>query len=720
MNLYHRPILPALLALFLLNACSKPQASGPDGGPAFLMAPYRDGDLWGFAKPDGSILIEPAYESAWVYADGFGRMTDPSFMGLVSPEGKLLLKPQYNFIGFFSEGRAVFQDKNGAYGYIDETGAVVIAPVYENAEDFKDGVAIVKKNDQNLLIRPDGALVKSIGQLDRYHPDPYEGMFASDINYDPGFIPVTQAENYLAGLIDKDGNTVLKPVYEHLSRPQNGVLIAQMGGKYGLIRTDGSELTPRKYSYMELIAPGLYTAMNENERHGLINEKGETVLPFEYSYISSAGEGLFITARDEKSGIIDRKGAVIVPFEYNSLYPRMGVLVAFDGQGKAGIVSMKNEIVVPFEYENLEILRADRFLADKGGKRGLIDNKGKIILPFEHTLAYIGEDSFEYFDGMERPRHSVILFKDGAGTLYNLDGKRLSDKKWLYHGYPDVFGLIIATDANGRMNFVGPNGMIYAKDAPVKKKTVSTAQELFDAIGDDSEITLADGQYDLGKVNGGSAHAQIFDFGFDDRTVVIRNAKNLHIKAQNPGKAEIVTAYAYVPVLRLEDCSNITLAGLKMGHNVEPGHCDGAVIAAEIVSYLQIENCDLYGSGTVGLEAVNSSNIVMRNTTVRECTAGILSLQGCYSSAFYNCEFTGNNGYAGMVITQYSHDVLFRDCRFRDNHASKDFSPTWFFQTEENYPSITLENCSFENCTAGAFANNPEAVVEVNVSKDGF
>jgi hypothetical protein len=713
-----RSLLAILIAL-LLGSCAKPESE--NGGPAFLMAPYRDGDRWGFAKPDGSALIEPAYESAWLYDDGYGRISNQSLMGLVAPDGKLILPPQYNFIGFFSEGRALFQTPEGTFGYLDEKGAVVIAPVYEYAEDFQQGMAIVTKNGQNLLIRPDGSLIKSIGQLSRYFPEPYGMDFRNQQQNDPGYLAVMQAENYLVGLLDKDGNTVIQPVYEHLSLPQNGILVAQMGGKYGLIRLDGSEAAPREYQYMDRLSADRFTAMKDNDQFGLINEKGELVLPFEYAYFSPIGDGLLIAARGEKTGIIDQNGAVVVPFEYNSIYPRMGALVAFDAQGRAGIINTKNEVLVPFAYDNLEVLSPNRFFADKNEKRGIVDDKGNVILPLEYNITYLGGDSYEYDAGMERPRHCVIMFKDGAGLLYNLDGKPLSDKKWFYSGYPDIFGLIAATDANGRENFIGSDGMIYAKDAPLRKITATNAQEFFDAIANDAEITLADGQYDLGAVNGNKTGiARIFDYGFEDRTIAISGAKNLHIKAQNPGKAELVTAYAFVPVLRLEDGNNISLSGLKMGHNVQPGHCDGAVITAENVSYLQIENCDLYGSGTLGLEGKNCSNIVMRNTAIRECTAGIVSLESCFSVGLFNCEMFDNNGYGGMVITRYAQDVLFRDCRFRNNHADKESSSTAFFLTEENYPSITLENCSFENCTAGAFVNNPEAVVEVNVSKDGF
>ncbi|HMO41510.1 MAG TPA: WG repeat-containing protein [Saprospiraceae bacterium] len=717
--------LALLVALLLLSAaCRQSDNKAPattDDTVELSLIPYRDGDLWGFAKPNGSVVVRPQYESAYLLDDGYGRFYSGDKTGIISPEGKVLLETtDYMYIGAFENGLASFVTKAGRNGYLNAQGEVVIAPVYDEAYPFQRDFAIVRKGSEYLLIRPDGSLIQSVGER---IPIQMESFLMSDVERlqaDPDFIIVQQPKTYLNGLIDKKGTTLIEPIYESLSQPVGGILVAQMANKSGLIRTDGSAITPREFDYIYRVGADRFIVQKGGDKSGVIDEKGKVVIPIEYSSLIEGPNDTYLAYRNESAGLIDKNGQIVLPFEYSVLNNRLDYFVATNRDMRTGVINRRNEVLLSFEYDMVEILQADRFLVEKNGKRGIVNARQQALLPIEYDVTYLGGDSHEYMEGLDRPHHCLLLYKDGQGTLFNVDGKPLSDKKWLYCGYPDRFGLVVATDANGRENYIGPDGRIYAKDAPLKKVTVSNVQALSQAIGNDTEITLEDGQYDLGAVTDTTKFVSIFGFeGAPDRSIIIHDVRNLHIKARNAGKAQLITPHAFVPVLSIENSYNISLTGLSVGHEVAPGLCEGAVLTTRSVQYLLVDNCDLYGSGTLGLEAYDTGSLMLHNTVVRECTAGILALENCYNALVDNCTLRDNEG-DHMVKMMNSWKITFRKTQFTNNQTPTEYGPYEFFKLQADYERVALQDCTFTNCTADYFATFSNSLEETNVNRKGL
>lgn len=713
--------LSLLLLAFAGSFCNK--SASATGEKSLRIVPFRDGDRWGFSDPGGKMIVPAQYESAYLMDDGYGRMYEGELSGLVSPEGKLLLEPKYQYISNYSNGRAVFRNAEGRAGYLDETGKEILEAAYEDAFDFRGDYSAVKKDGQYALIRPDGSVIKTLESLIPFDSDPLWMTVEGEVQNDPGYILVYQEGMYSTGLIDKAGNVVIPPTYGNLSSPVGSVIVAQPDStNYGLIRVDGSPITAFEYAFMYRMSGNRYMVQKGEEQYGVIDEKGQAVIPTTYSSLSEGPGGAYIAYKNEKFGLIDKGGAPLVPFEYTSLYLEQNYLIATREDQKTGIISTTGEVILPFEYDYIQVLRTDRFLAGKNGKNGLIDDKGKVILPFEYDPAVNGGEGHEYASTIFRPIHCFVLTKAGKGILFNAEGKVLSDKSWMYCGYPDPFGLSLATDINGRDSYIGPDGTLYAKDAPLKKVTVSNVQALYEAIGNDVEITLENGLYDLSKVQGSSEFATVYDFAeyeMEDRTILIRDARNLHIKAQNAGKAELIVPHAYIPVLFLDNCFNTSLTGFSIGHQVQPGACEGAVIKSQNCTYLLIDNCDLYGSGTLGIEATNCAYLTLRNSVIRECTYGILDLVNCSVVRVEGCTMKDNRG-DHMVKLKSTFDLKFDKVQFINNIAPKEYGPYEFFRVHDAYQPFMLVNCTFRDCSADYLATYPEAFTEEGTDRSGM
>lgn len=726
-----KSVLSIVLLCAAMLSCGKTTADTPAGQAAHIAAnaptnlvPYRDGDKWGFAKPDGSILVQPKYEYAYLRDDGYGYLYDKERTGLVSPEGKIISNFEYINIGEFRDGLATVFTTYEQAGYMDMTGRIAIAAVYQEVYDFRNGIAVVKKNDQYLLLRKDGTVIRNMGTLQPYMFDEY--MPGGEMNkaQDKGYILVNQIDNYLAGLIDTTGKVIIKPIYQSLTSPVSGVMVASMGEKQGLISISGKAITPLDYNFIYAIGVNRYMAERDG-KYGIIDEKGKQVLPFEFTSLMAGGPGHYIASKDSLSGVVDAMGKTVIPFKYSGLYYAFGAYNASGTDMKSGVISAKGDILIPMKYESIEAVRPGRYLVDVNGKRGLMDDKGTWLLQPEYDVSMMmGEEGGEMMDYQPTPEHFVLLFKNGVGSLFDTNGKKVGgDKQWLYGGYTSKYGYATVTDINGRETTVGPDGRIYAKDPVLKKVTVSTVQAMFEAIGNDTEITLEDGIYDMSRVSGGSEYAVIFDFSeydMEDRTIAIKNVKNLHLRAKNTGKVKLVTTYAFVPVLRIEGGFNISIQGVSMGHDIAPGMCDGSVVDVEGVSLLTINDCDLYGSGTVGLEAMGCSFIRMNNTVIRECTRGLLYLENTSDTRFSKCTMKDSGG-NHLVTLSWANDVHFDNITFDNNQVPADeYGPYDFFEVTNMYQTVNLTNCSFTNCKADYFASQPEIVKEIKSARKGL
>lgn len=121
-----------------------------DGAHAFSegRAAVFVGRLWGVIDLDGNVIAEPQYSSVKDFSDGLAVVSKPfsnpkeRLYGAIDTTGRVIFGFEHEVLGNFSEGRAVTR-RNGKYGYISKTGALVIPAIYDFAQPFKDGLAQV-------------------------------------------------------------------------------------------------------------------------------------------------------------------------------------------------------------------------------------------------------------------------------------------------------------------------------------------------------------------------------------------------------------------------------------------------------------------------------------------------------------------------------------------------------------------------------------------------
>ena len=203
--------------------------------------------------------------------------------------------------------------------------------------------------------------------------------------------------------------------------------------------------------------------------------------------------------------------------------------------------------------------------------------------------------------------------------------------------------------------------------------TVSSAEELLEAVGPDVGILIEPGYYNLSeyieyiweregeKWNERHPYVQLRDC-FDGVEVVIRRVNDMIICGDNENLTEIVVDPRYAQVLNFEECYNISLSGLTMGHT-ETGDCSGNVIDFYGCRNITLSAMDLYGCGVYGIGCYDGTGELYAYTsTIRDCAYGALEISdGVGRFEFHNCMLSGSEGYDRYEESHYS-ELAFYEC----------------------------------------------------------
>lgn len=227
-----------------------------------------------------------------------------------------------------------------------------------------------------------------------------------------------------------------------------------------------------------------------------------------------------------------------------------------------------------------------------------------------------------------------------------------------------------------------------------EKVTVSNITELYKEIGSGKHIVLKAGTYNISDLISENLTTFNRDYlAINGESIQIDNMNNILLEGESGALVHICTEDSYAVPLEFSYCENITLKNLTIGHEVEPGYCTGSVVKFNSCNYVNINKCNLYGSGTYGIEAAYTNSVKVNETDIYECTYGgidlndcydwefndskirdskeysIIGLNGCGYIYFNRCEITDNysGDYGALIDADDSYEVYFNGCTIKDN-----------------------------------------------------
>lgn len=146
--------------------------------PQFISAlDFREGlasveienNKWGYVDTNGNFISKLQWDIAYDFNDGFAIVVEGEKMGLINTRGNIVTELQWDDIdseiedypsnNLYRQRYVKFVDglvrvrKDDRYGFIDESGNVVVEPIWDYATQYSDGLISVSKDGKYGIIR---------------------------------------------------------------------------------------------------------------------------------------------------------------------------------------------------------------------------------------------------------------------------------------------------------------------------------------------------------------------------------------------------------------------------------------------------------------------------------------------------------------------------------------------------------------------------------------
>jgi hypothetical protein len=302
--------------------------------------------------------------------------------GFIDQNGnlKFTLPDDVYTLGPFSEGLAVVAKRvpntYGRWGYIDETGKLVIEAKFNNAKPFSEGLAAV--------IIEEGTGGKKVGYIDRSGRLVIQPQFpltggVSDFPFSEGLAAVPH-DHRNWGYIDRTGKFVIEAKFGDafpFSEGRGLVGVAEpeysIDYKWGFVDKLGQLVVPMRYDSAEKFSEGL-AAVLVGKKVGFIDLEGKTVIEPQFDAdggcpgaMGRVGSSRFVDGVapvqvERKWGFIDRAGKWVIKPAYDCAEPfseGLAVVGIREGMGwlfgyidKTGAAVIKPQFAYARRFEN--------------------------------------------------------------------------------------------------------------------------------------------------------------------------------------------------------------------------------------------------------------------------------------------------------------------------------------------------------------------------------
>lgn len=176
---------------------------------------------------------------------------------------------------------------------------------------------------------------------------------------------------------------------------------------------------------------------------------------------------------------------------------------------------------------------------------------------------------------------------------------------------------------------------------------------------------------------------------------------------------KLTSSSVHNTIFTFKKCKNILLRNVRIGHWPEKGFCDGDVIKFEDCENVELDNCELFGSGLVGLTCEKVKDLKVRQTTIEDCTDDIMTLNNAVDVVFNECIFQNTPGALQIFNSDEFKNVdpiTFNGCIF-SNLGDKVFS-----LDITKYETIKVLNSTFYGYEESTLTDN-KSFIELDKNK---
>lgn len=149
-------------------------------------------------------------------------------------------------------------------------------------------------------------------------------------------------------------------------------------------------------------------------------------------------------------------------------------------------------------------------------------------------------------------------------------------------------------------------------------------QSLIDRTPDGGTLTIAPGTYVL------------------DASLIISGKNGFRIEGK--GQVKILCSDVWQDVLKIEESQSVRIGGIYFSHEkpLKEYQCNGGVIDIRDSQKILVEDCELEGSGTIGVAARNVNDLTVDHCYIHDNTFNAFYIQDC-DEVLLTSNFVQNN-----------------------------------------------------------------------------
>lgn len=309
--------------------------------------------------------------------------------GFIDVTGKIRIAPVFDNVENFSEGLAA-AEVNRKWGYIDEAGKWVIDPKFDMALRFSEGLAQVRiggrwsvepvhlTGGQAAYIDRSGKIVFTLVQAPL-------GTAYNEYPFSEGRLPFEHGPKY--GYLDQDGRTVIAPKFEYAGDFSEGLAGIVLNEKFGFIDKNGKAVIAAQYltngwGDQKGFSEGLVPAGMENGKLGYLDKTGAFAIAPQFYQAEGFSEGLAVIrfTQDGKYGYIDKSGKLVIPPEfYVAESFSEGLAAVRIDCNLWGYINRTGKLVIEPQFRSVKRFSGGLAEIAIGERWGYINQSGKIV-----------------------------------------------------------------------------------------------------------------------------------------------------------------------------------------------------------------------------------------------------------------------------------------------------------------------------------------------------
>lgn len=320
--------------------------------------------------------------------------------GYTNKEGQLTIKAVYDYAENFHEGLAVVALANQPC-VIDVTNKrIVDTGLYANIQRFSEGLAKVTDfNQQSHFINAYGKIVFTL-PADIYDARPFK-MGLSCVSksvdlHETKFQHDIVTAGYKFGYVNTKGVLTIPVKFDDADDFEYGLARFRDYKRFGLIDTLGNIVVNAIYSNIGRFFEGK-AVVDKGGSYGYINLQGVEVIVPTYQYCYDFSEGMAGFRMNNKYGFLNEEGKIAIEAQYDAIRPFSQGLAAVKLNGKWGFINKSGKLVLRHVFDDATIFVDDRCPVLVKRKWGFIDQTGVLVIPadfdavgtFSHGLAEV-------------------------------------------------------------------------------------------------------------------------------------------------------------------------------------------------------------------------------------------------------------------------------------------------------------------------------------------